>query len=405
MNVEKVELLDKLKVIAERASEHEKGYISEFLAVIFDRSEYIPAELFEYLYKSEFLEKVSAACINKCTALLEQDNAIGWFMIVESAFGLHEPELYCDVVFRAYENNLSPDSVGELLECCSSNKDFASQVDSLLARTEECSSVTEPNASDQSQNNDLLLENKNLKAKYENLYAEFLEIKKKDLENEHKLEAFYRASKRESLKYRLLEGKIRQLTSQNTMLKSINDTLSTENIELEKQLDRASESTLARDEHIGELEAKLSDLEQASLSFNRQLQEKIATIADLREEVAHMEAEAEEPDEDEVLRDEYAEDGQVTPIPNKFEEFMAKNKLFARLFAGSYAKKFNEKPVQEQENLVFLKMMHLHFDKGMVRQVKDAMGRNNLFSRLDIYNFVSSRPTADELAEYCNSII
>lgn len=398
--MEVVDLLNKLKVISEHASAQGKLYVSEFLSTVFECSEEISDELLEYLFKSEFLYKVSEKCISKCLQLIGQVDAVKWLMNVESAFALFDPEKYCDIIFKAYENHLSPEVVADILENSASVEAFTVNIADLFHKDTE---AAEENTNRESARN------------------ECCECKKHSALLE-KLEAFLNVSNRESLNIKMLEEKNRQLNMQNSMLKSVNDSVSREKEDLEEQFKKISEEITARDDYIGDLETRLRALEHDAISLNRQIQEKDVEINSLREELISAEAERqsiqmrEDRDaaisaftiEDPVFSDmeEQTDDDaeRLIPISGNYEDFKAKSSFFAKIFAAYYAKKFAKKPLQEQENLLFIKMMELKFDKSMVRQVKDVLSRNVEFSRLDMYNFISSGPTGAELTEYCNSI-
>lgn len=350
--MEYTELLNKLKIISERASTQGNGYVSEFLNTIFDYSDQPPKDLLEYLYKSEFLESVSEMYISQCRQLITDKNVVQWLMIVESAFGLFEPEKYCDTIFDAYKNNLSPEEVGDVLEIGISSTDFTNNIAKLIRERKG-----------------------------------------------NRCEPIIVSSKPESLNNKLLERRIRQLIEQNRVLKEINDAIFMEKQNLEEQFKSKSNAILKRDEYIGELEAQIYKLEQEFRSFeNSSNVVSDSAPVDVLSEYPALDT------ENAVVVDKGEGDEMIIPIPDNYESFVKRNRLFFKVFANHFAKKFNKKPLQEQENLLFIKMMELRFDKAMVREVKEALRRNGGFPRLDIYKFISKNPSGEELTSFCNSI-
>ena len=441
------DLLCRLQMIAERAQQHNKDYVAEFLKNVFEMKNSVSKELLEYFYKSEFLDKVTESCMNNSILLLKDGAGVEWFMLIESAFGLHDPEEYANTILASYKWEIPYDRVFDAMEETATYDQFAEKIVEINSEMKketidksgdeqnedhcpEDKTGNEENVNDkhlyeeqyclisqlQDQNNVLIAENRYIKEKYEAAREELFDTQKDLWECKDKLSQIREEHRKGNMSVRLAGEQLKQVKDNLQLLSKINDQLTKQNHDTEAKLDRLSEEIMARDEHIGRLETDTREKDVNLIEQNKVIESQKQKIKQIEEQLSYsssqplVEREAKTLEAGEEAFDESQiemnpeEESELIPIMSHYEEVREKGSLFAKVFAGYYAKKFNKKPLPEQENLLFIKMMQLGFDKRQVQLVKGVLRRNGLFSRLDLYNFISQKPTYEELENYCSSI-
>lgn len=76
--------------------------------------------------------------------------------------------------------------------------------------------------------------------------------------------------------------------------------------------------------------------------------------------------------------------------------------FFVKLMARHFEKKFLNKSIAEQDNLIFIKLMENDYTQETVRAVKSAMKNKQNLLRLDLYKMVVDRADDDEVLQYCD---
>lgn len=442
------DLLCRLQIISERAQQHNKVYVVDFLNSVFEMKNAVSKELLEYLYKSEYLDKVTESCMNSSLLLLREGAVIEWFMLIESAFGLLNPEEYANTIFAAYKWKLPCDLVSDAMEETATYDQFAEKIVEMHSEMEEkCAdqSGNDPNTEIcpeeqtgtheqtkrdplyekqyclisqlQDQNNVLITENRFIKEKYELTREELFDTKKDLWECKDKLIEARKEHKRADMSARLAGEQLKQAKNNLQMLSDIYDQLTKQKQDIEAKVDSLNKEIMERDDHIGKMESDIRDKDANIIELKKRIESQKEQIRQLTDQLSYAATMPLEKPESKKLdlpatdsldnsktEMEPDEESELIPIMSHYEEVREKGSLFAKVFAGYYAKKFNKKPLPEQENLLFIKMMQLGFDKPQVQLVKGVLRRNGLFSRLELYNFISQKPSYEELENYCNSI-
>ena len=113
--------------------------------------------------------------------------------------------------------------------------------------------------------------------------------------------------------------------------------------------------------------------------------------------------------EDSVMTGEYEEAEALDYNPEDLIEIKAdKNSIrrhsnfFVNLVARHFEKKFLNKSIAEQDNLIFIKLMENDYTQETVRAVKSAMKNKQNLLRLDLYKMVVDRADDDEVLQYCD---
>lgn len=446
MNIE--DLLCRLKIISERAQQHNKEYVVEFLKTVFEMKNSVSKELLEYFYKSEYLDKVTELCMKNSILLLQNGAGVEWFMLIETAFGLHDPEEYVETILASYKWRIPYDRVSDAMEETATYEQFAEKIVEIRNEMEKDETVQNGNEQNeascqedktdnnentnenhlyeeqyclisqlQDQNNVLISENRYIKEKYETTREELFGTKKELWECKDKLSRIKEEQRKGDMSVRLAEEQVKQVKNNLQMLSNINNQLTEHNHDIENKMDGLNKEILARDDHIGKLETDIREKDASIIELNKYIESQKQKIKEVENQLTYASSlplETEGRTQSPVVKEDIFnetsinvdpdEESELIPIMSHYEEVREKGNIFAKVFAGYYAKKFSKKPLPEQENLLFIKMMQLGMDKQQVQLVKGALRRNGLFSRLDLYNFISQKPSYEELENYCNSI-
>lgn len=93
----------------------------------------------------------------------------------------------------------------------------------------------------------------------------------------------------------------------------------------------------------------------------------------------------------------------VSPIENKKNFIQKSCSFFGKLLSMHFEKKFQKKPQQEQNNLIFIKLMEGNFSKDIIRLVKKTVEGDTPVSRVELYRLISNRGSEDEIVNFCRN--
>ena len=178
-------------------------------------------------------------------------------------------------------------------------------------------------------------------------------------------------------------------TKKNTMqssmidqLSSINDTLTDEN------------------------EAMKHNAEELSKKYQEVLQESAMhtdIINNLNVQISQLQSEPEVPPETEPETLDY-DPSDLIEIKNNKNEVKKHSNFFIDFIARHFEKKFANKSIAEQDNLIFIKLMENDYEQDTVRAVKSAMKNNQELSRVDLYRLVTGRKSDNEICSFCTAV-
>ena len=206
-------------------------------------------------------------------------------------------------------------------------------------------------------------------------------------------------------------------------LSSINDALAAENETIQQQEEELSlkyqgllqESTMNTD-IITNLNIKISELQsqlkeslisqesmdqvQTDYSANEQ-QPEYGYDFDVENEIAEsFPTESEfDPEPEELDYD----PSDLIEIKNNKNEVKKHSNFFIDFIARHFEKKFTNKSIAEQDNLIFIKLMENDYEQDTVRTVKSAMKNNQELSRVALYKLVTGKKSDDEICGFCSS--
>lgn len=102
------------------------------------------------------------------------------------------------------------------------------------------------------------------------------------------------------------------------------------------------------------------------------------------------------------VEEEYSQDD-VIEISGKKSLIEKSCSLFSRLLSNHFEKKFNKKPQQEQNNLIFIKLMENGFSKDVMGLVKKTLEGDAAISRIELYRMITNKSPENEISNFCRS--
>lgn len=224
-------------------------------------------------------------------------------------------------------------------------------------------------------------------------------------------------------------------TKKNTMqssmidqLSSINDTLTDENEamkhnaeELSKKYQEVLQESAMHTDIINNLNVQISQLQsqlrETSMMRNMQgpilesvieQQPEYGRDFDVENEtfesdLNEQKSEPEVPPETEPETLDY-DPSDLIEIKNNKNEVKKHSNFFIDFIARHFEKKFANKSIAEQDNLIFIKLMENDYEQDTVRAVKSAMKNNQELSRVDLYRLVTGRKSDNEICSFCTAV-
>lgn len=94
---------------------------------------------------------------------------------------------------------------------------------------------------------------------------------------------------------------------------------------------------------------------------------------------------------------------ELIKIKDNKKEVKKHSNILANFLAKHFEKKFINKSIAEQDNLIFIKLMENEYKQETVRAVKSAMKNNQDLSRVDLYKLVTSKKSDDDILVFCKA--
>lgn len=92
---------------------------------------------------------------------------------------------------------------------------------------------------------------------------------------------------------------------------------------------------------------------------------------------------------------------ELIEIKDNKKEVKKHSNFLVDFIARHFEKKFINKSIAEQDNLIFIKLMENEYKQETVRAVKSAMKNNQDLSRVDLYKLVTSQKSDDDILVFC----
>lgn len=218
-------------------------------------------------------------------------------------------------------------------------------------------------------------------------------------------------------KYASQSSMIEQLSGINDILTAENETIQKQTEELSLKYQRLLQESTMNTDIITDLNIKISEL-QSQLKESLIPQESMDQVQtdysaieqqpeygydfDVENEITEsfpLESEF-DPEPEELDYD----PSDLIEIKNNKNEVKKLSNFFIDFFARHFEKKFANKSIAEQDNLIFIKLMENDYEQDTVRAVKSAMKNNQELSRVDLYRLVTGRKSDNEICSFCTAV-
>lgn len=219
----------------------------------------------------------------------------------------------------------------------------------------------------------------------------------------------------------------KKYASQSSMieqLSGINDILTAENETIQKQIEELSlkyqrllqESTMNTD-IITDLNIKISEL-QSQLKESLIPQESMDQVQTDYSAIEQQPEYGYDFDVENEITESFPPESEFDPEPEELDydpsdlieiknnknEVKKYSNFFMNFIARHFEKKFANKSIAEQDNLIFIKLMENDYEQDTVRAVKLAMKNNQELSRVDLYRLVTGRKSDNEICSFCTAV-
>lgn len=219
----------------------------------------------------------------------------------------------------------------------------------------------------------------------------------------------------------------KKYASQSSMieqLSGINDILTAENETIQKQTEEVSlkyqrllqESTMNTD-IITDLNIKISEL-QSQLKESLIPQESMDQVQTDYSAIEQQPEYGYDFDVENEITESFPPESEFDPEPEELDydpsdlieiknnknEVKKYSNFFMNFIARHFEKKFANKSIAEQDNLIFIKLMENDYEQDTVRAVKSAMKNNQELSRVDLYRLVTGRKSDNEICSFCTAV-
>ena len=217
-------------------------------------------------------------------------------------------------------------------------------------------------------------------------------------------------------KYASQSSMIEQLSGINDALTAENETIQKQTEELSLKYQRLLQESTMNTDIITDLNIKISEL-QSQLKESLIPQESMDQVQtdysaieqqpeygydfDVENEIAEsFPTESEfDPEPEELDYD----PSDLIEIKNNKNEVKKHSNFLMDFIARHFEKKFTNKSIAEQDNLIFIKLMENDYEQDTVRTVKSAMKNNQELSRVALYKLVTEKKSDDEICGFCSS--
>lgn len=383
----------------------------------------IDEELLDFLYHSDFLSQITENSLPFIKRLYEDDAQIEWFYLVQKIFEEvnDSVDAYVSLVEQCYSSGIELSIIEQALDC-NGQSDIAffqeKMVPYLKKQEKEDTNPQEESA--------ILAEHfERMSSLLQAAYERIREYKKLEMTMKMQIASLERNNnfgnrllERERKKNADFFMRVQELEEENDTLQE-NVAILKEQIEVDKK--RESEQGMKADRVFSqetetveimkeadsgnELEAAwenaLND-DEDDLNMPEEVEEEedyssisfVAVESDQKEDEPDEIVSSEIPDEPYVYSD-------VKNVSSGEEVIKRKSKWFFGHLFGHSKKNFLKKSRKDQEGLIFIKMMELHFPIDKSKIVKEGLSDfGDKVSCFELYRLICKNPSNDELLSF-----
>lgn len=420
----------------------------------------IRRDLYEFLYRSDFLQLLDKDVIEYCKELYDRNAPIEWYYMFLTVFEeKDDKEEFCKTIIDAFRKNISIRDTLVMFEANKTASEMKNNIEIFLQVNRGKngdSGAADESARYEIERYEQIIEQLNgtiaaQKQKIEDIEMEKDRLAERNADFFDKIETanktvleikkeilMYRSDREKIINYKkenskiisttreTLERYVNRIHSLENMVAEVNDELSEANASLDEQrvhideLNELVEKLRSEGEHYSalseqyhqqlinlaskELEDSESDrgekdTEEFEASASDDSVSRLDEVDFISEEDGQISV-SEETEQGEDGYDENADYGyeDVYDLKDNSEEFFKKSNIFIDFMLKHSEKYFNKRPRQEQENLIKIKMMDMLFSLDKVKIVKENL--DETIPCYELYKLISKNPSDDELREF-----
>lgn len=218
-------------------------------------------------------------------------------------------------------------------------------------------------------------------------------------------------------KYASQSSMIEQLSGINDILTAENETIQKQTEELSLKYQRLLQESTMNTDIITDLNIKISEL-QSQLKESLIPQESMDQVQTDYSAIEQQPEYGYDFDVENEITESFPPESEFDPEPEELDydpsdlieiknnknEVKKLSNFFIDFFARHFEKKFANKSIAEQDNLIFIKLMENDYEQDTVRAVKSAMKNNQELSRVDLYRLVTGRKSDNEICSFCTAV-
>lgn len=218
-------------------------------------------------------------------------------------------------------------------------------------------------------------------------------------------------------KYASQSSMIEQLSGINDILTAENETIQKQTEELSLKYQRLLQESTMNTDIITDLNIKISEL-QSQLKESLIPQESMDQVQTDYSAIEQQPEYGYDFDVENEITESFPPESEFDPEPEKLDydpsdlieiknnknEVKKYSNFFMNFIARHFEKKFANKSIAEQDNLIFIKLMENDYEQDTVRAVKSAMKNNQELSRVDLYRLVTGRKSDNEICSFCTAV-
>lgn len=218
-------------------------------------------------------------------------------------------------------------------------------------------------------------------------------------------------------KYASQSSMIEQLSGINDILTAENETIQKQTEELSLKYQRLLQESTMNTDIITDLNIKISEL-QSQLKESLIPQESMDQVQTDYSAIEQQPEYGYDFDVENEITESFPPESEFDPEPEELDydpsdlieiknnknEVKKYSNFFMNFIARHFEKKFANKSIAEQDNLIFIKLMENDYEQDTVRAVKSAMKNNQELSRVDLYRLVTERKSDNEICSFCTAV-
>lgn len=218
-------------------------------------------------------------------------------------------------------------------------------------------------------------------------------------------------------KYASQSSMIEQLSGINDILTAENETIQKQTEELSLKYQRLLQESTMNTDIITDLNIKISEL-QSQLKESLIPQESMDQVQTDYSAIEQQPEYGYDFDVENEITESFPPESEFDPEPEELDydpsdlieiknnknEVKKYSNFFIDFIARHFEKKFANKSIAEQDNLIFIKLMENDYEQDTVRAVKSAMKNNQELSRVDLYRLVTGRKSDNEICSFCTAV-